>query len=128
MLTVLVVKSRSEDVLYYRFQNGNRDDWRGALQVVKSRMEPGDLVISSSPNVASYYLGAPVLGFENFDLEAPDESGAPTWFVADMNAKGRYPATYQWMTNNADLVANLDVHVRARNFLMRVYYLDPAKR
>ncbi len=126
VLTLLVVTSLSEDVLYYRFQNGNRDDWRGALQVVKSRMQPGDLVVSSAPNVASYYLGAPVMSLENFDLEALDQSEEPIWFVEDMNAAGRYPAANQWMTKNAELVANLDVHVRARNFLMRVRYYDPA--
>ena len=126
VLTLLIVTSLSEDVLYYRYQNGNRDDWRSALEVVKSGMGPSDRVISSAPNVASYYLGAPVTSMANLDLEALKRSEVPIWFVEDMNAAGKFPAVHQWMTKNAELVANLDVHVRARNFLMRVQYYDPA--
>ena len=126
VLAVLLMTSLSQDVLYYRFQNGNRDDWRGAVEIVESRMEPGDWVISSAPNVASYYLDAPVMSMDNLDLQLLDSSETPMWFLEDMNAARRFPGAFKWMTDNADLVANLDVHVEARNFLMRVYYFDPS--
>lgn len=126
VLALVVLGSLSEDVLYFRYQNGNRDDARGALQVVRSRMDPGDWVIASAANVARYYLGAPVTSMEAVDPEQLDGSDRAIWFVEDMNAADRFPEVHQWMSRNARLVANLDVHVRARNFVMRVHYYNPS--
>jgi hypothetical protein len=35
VLMILVLTALSEDVLYYRYQNGNREDWRPAIEFVE---------------------------------------------------------------------------------------------
>jgi hypothetical protein len=46
------------------------------------------------------------------------------WIVEDLTVKQIYPEEYAWVENNAHLVANLDNHVNARVFTMRVYLYE----
>ncbi len=127
LLAVLVLEPLSENLLYYRYQNGNRDDWRGAFAYVQARMQPGDRVISGHSLLGDYYLDQETIdiyGLTLSDLEALDSR---TWLVADMNVPERRPGMYRWIVENAQLMGIFDVHVRARNFMLRVYLFEPGE-
>ena len=124
-LLILVLSPLSEDFLYYRYQNGNRDDWRSAFAYVESLKKPDDLVISANRLTAEYYMEGAVMTMNGLDKQDLDGIVQRTWFVQDMNVEERYPDVLRWIDANAQLMANFDVHVRARIFKMRVYLYDP---
>jgi len=125
VLAVLVLTSLGEIALYYQYQSGNRDDWKGAFEILEARLQPGDLVVSSDPRLAEYYLGIPTMGMNGIDVEVLDSSESRVWIVSDMNTAQRFPEIAAWIDQNAELVANLDVHVRARNFMIRLSSYEP---
>ena len=52
--------------------------------------------------------------------------GKRIWFVVDNNVGDKYPEKMKWIKENSQLIEVYDVHVRARNFILRVYLFDPA--
>ena len=126
VLVLLLGTSLSEDYLYYRYQNGNRDDWRAAFNFIQERKQSDDLVFSSEADVGDYYLGQRTFSMGNFDESALKRKYRRAWFVTDMNTQELYPQQLAWIEEHARQVANFDVAVRGRTFLMRVYLYDPA--
>ena len=124
-LLILALSPISENFLYYQYQNGNRDDWRGAFSYVGTQKKPNDLVVSSNRLTAKYYMDVEVMSMQGLDVSELDRLVQRTWFVQDMNVEELYPDVLKWINGNAQLMANFDVHVRARNFKMRVYLYDP---
>jgi uncharacterized membrane protein len=123
VLILLLASSFSEDVLYFQFQNGNRDNWKAAFAFLKEHKQPGDLIVSPSPDVGRYYLGEAVQGFQTLapsDLEGRER----VWFVEDLTVKQLYPQQYDWLARNARQVASFDVRANARIFVMRVYLYE----
>lgn len=125
VLVLLVSSSLSEDYLYYRYQNGNRDNWRAAFELIKAKEKPGDLVFLSNPDVGNYYLEHQTYPLKGFDSSVLMESDHRAWFVVDLNAEELIPKQLDWIDENAQYIANFDVAVRGRNFIMRVYLYDP---
>jgi mannosyltransferase len=126
LVAVVVAAPLSENALYFLYQNGNRDDWRGAFEVIQRERLPGDLVFSPNLDLAEYYLGEGYNGLGQFDPAAVRASGKRVWFVEDLNVEQKWPSQQRWITENAHLVANLDVHFQARIFVMRVYLYEPS--
>ncbi len=127
VLGVLVLEPLSENVLYYRYQNGNRDDWRGAFAYVQARLQPGDRVISGHSLLGDYYLDQETIDIYALTLSDLQALDSRTWLVTDMNVPERRPEMYRWIVENAQLMGVFDVHVRARNFMLRVYLFEPGK-
>lgn len=127
ILVILVLAPLSEDVLYYQYQNGNRDNWRAAFEYVQQQKAERDLVIVPDHNLADYYLQEQTVSMGGVNLTRLREVEGKVWFLEDMNVEVKYPQLYEWMLENSELVANMDVHLRARNFKMRVYMYDPAE-
>jgi 4-amino-4-deoxy-L-arabinose transferase-like glycosyltransferase len=126
LLLMVVSFSLSEDILYFKYQNGNREDWRSALTYVRDRMAAADLVVTSRTEMTDYYLPeAKAVAFDDLQPEAIEQSGR-VWFIEDMNISELHPRVLEWILANARLEANFDVHAYARNFKMRVYLYDPA--
>jgi hypothetical protein len=118
-----------ENILYYQYQNGNRDDWKGAFELVEDRMEPGDVVVVTEPLMAEYYLeGKDIADFSDLDYVTLPASNQRYWFVVDNNLGEKDPEILNWVKANSDLIDNKDVVVRARKFKMRVYLYDPAQQ
>lgn len=124
-LAILVLQPLSEDVLYYRYQHGNRDNWRAAFAFVERNMHDGDRVFSGNPRLGRYYLDDDVSGMAYLDMSDLDEIASRTWFVEDMTVAQKYPLVHRWLGQNARLVSEFDVQVRARNFEMNVYLYEP---
>jgi len=125
VLVILVVTPMSENVLYYKYQNGNRDNWKDAFALVSQWKDEDDIVITSNASIGDYYLGEKTIGVEALDLSTVNQYNERIWFVEDMNVEEKWPDTHYWFANRARLMATLDVHVRARNFKMRIYMYDP---
>jgi hypothetical protein len=123
VLAMLLLGSLGEDWLYFRYQHGNRDNWKEAFDFVEMQRQPGDLIISAKPEVAAYYLGEKVPGFQHIPLN--DLERYPRiWFVEDLNTRELFPQLHAWMIQNARQVANFDNHLNARIYTMRVYLYE----
>ena len=127
VLVLLIGTSLSEDYLYYRYQNGNRDDWRAAFNFIQERRQGDDLVFAGEPEVGDYYLGQRTFSLGDFEESQLKRKSRRAWFVSDLNSKELYPQQMAWIEEHAQQVANFDVHVRGRTFEMRVYLYDPAR-
>jgi uncharacterized membrane protein len=126
VLLLLLVFPMGENVLYYQYQNGNRDDWKGAISLVNEMKAPGDMVIVTEERIGNYYLGDDSsYHYTYLDYDDLDESGHRYWFVVDNNLGEKYPEILQWVESHGQLIDNKDVVVRARNFQMRIYLYDP---
>jgi len=126
-LIFLLLDPLGEDVLYYKYQNGNRDNWKAAFESVRQQKEVGDLVVAAHPGLGDYYLQEKTISMDGLDLSRIEGNEGRVWFVEDMNVEELAPQVHDWIEENAQLVANLDVHAHARNFKMRIYLYDPDK-
>jgi mannosyltransferase len=123
----LLLQPLGEDILYYRYQNGNRDNWKAAFELVGTRRQMGDLVVTTNAELADYYLHEKTTDLRDLDLARIESSRERVWFVEDMVTEKDFPDMSNWLRENTRLVANFDVHAQARTFVMRVYLYDPVK-
>ncbi len=128
LLAVLVIASLSDDLLYFRYQNGNRENWKAAYAYIQLHKEPGDLVVNSKPDLGAYYLGEKTSGYASFRPPEAGKTQHRIWLLVDMDTAWLFPKPYAWLASYASEQANFDVHVYARNFMMRVYMYDPQGR
>jgi hypothetical protein len=124
-LLILTLEPVSEAYLYYRYQNGNRDNWKAAFTLINRLKEPGDQVVVTNTQLGDYYTGDQTQNYLRFDPENLPANGERVWFVEDNNLGEKIADKLRWVEANSELIANFDVHVRARNYKMRVYLLDP---
>jgi mannosyltransferase len=125
VLLLLIVDPLSQNALYYQYNNGNRDDWKGAFALIESNLQANDVVVVSHLDLGNYYLKESPLNLYSLDLEEINSFTGRVWFVEDMNVAEIAPDKHWWLQHNAQLVAVLDNHVEARRFLMRIYLYDP---
>jgi hypothetical protein len=125
VLMILILEPISENYLYYHDQNGNRDNWKAAFRLINELKEPDDLVVVTNPELGFLYTDASIEGIFRFDTTNPPLDKGRIWFIEDNNLGEKLPHKLRWVQDNAELIANFDNHVRARNFKMRVYLFDP---
>jgi hypothetical protein len=121
---LVVLTALGEIVLYYGYQNGNRENWRAAFAYIQEHKTDTDLIVSANPNIGKYYLGKRPLGFPSFDPARLD-GRSRIWIIQDNTTEIIYPQVVRWFETNAQPVANFDVHAHARNFKIRVYLYTP---
>jgi len=126
VLAVLLLSSVSEDVLYSQYQHGNRDNWKAAFQYIRDQRQPRDLIVAANPDVGTYYMGENVLGFQHLTL-TDLESYSRIWLVEDFNTRDVFPELHAWMVQNTRQMANLDNHLNARSYTMRVYLYEASQ-
>ena len=122
---VLVADAISQDVLYYTFQNGNREDFKSAFSVVREEKQAGDLVVAGRPEVGAYYLGEAVLSPQEITINGITQAKQRVWFVLD-NRSGIPPFLQRWVEDNAQLVSVHDVSIPGKIMTMRVYLYQPS--
>jgi hypothetical protein len=125
VLLYLIASPLSQNLLYFRYQNGNRDDWRAAATVVQQHKQEGDLIFTAHPDLTSYYLGEPTQALHKLDLSGVKTTGKRIWLIQDMNVAEIRPDIEDWLQRETQLISVHDVSVQARNFKMRVYVYDP---
>lgn len=126
VLALLLLDPISENMFYFSFNKGNRDDWRAAFALVQEAGDTKDRVISNHQHLANYYMGRPTIQLGH--IKIPEDVVAlpgPVWFVEDMTMADDFPEETAWINSNARLVRVLDNHLYGRNFKMRVYYYEP---
>ena len=126
VLLLPIADAASQDVLYFGFQNGNREDFKGAFEVVGSLMDKGDLIVTGRPEIATYYLGEDVEVAFSQAVRLEDITGGNrrVWFVVD-DRSGIRSVFYDWIQKNSELIAVRDVYVPGLTYLMRVFLYDP---
>jgi mannosyltransferase len=124
-LLVLILSPLSENVLYYQYQNGNRDNWKVAFAYIENNKQQDDLIVSANHLIGNYYMQNTTIPMETIEPDTIGKMNQRIWFVEDMNVLEKWPETHMWITTNANLMATFDVVVQARNFKMRVYLYDP---
>jgi len=125
ILLLLLFEPLSEAFLYYRYQNGNRDDWRSAFELIDRLKEPEEKVVVTNPLLGNYYSKDPTIRFRALDYQNLPQDQGSIWFVEDNNVGEKLPGMVEWLETNANLIGNFDVQVQARKFKMRVYRYDP---
>ena len=127
VVALLIAGPLSEDGLYYLDQNGNRWDYRSAYDLVRERMQPGDLIFASSPEMGVFFLpDKQTLSIWDADLAAVVKEGRRAWYVTDMRLDDTPQDIREWVSQHTVQVADFDVHIPGRVFLMRVYLFDPS--
>ena len=124
IVLILFADPISQDVLYYTYQNGNREDFKGALTWVSERMQPGDLLVSTRPELAGYYLGIAAIDSNQIDLDGILASGDRAWFVMDSRTHIS-DELQSWLDASSQLMEVFDVHIPGKTMYMRVYLWDP---
>ena len=127
---ILLAMPMTDNFLYYNYQNGNRDNWKEAFELISARMNDGDKVITSNRALADYYLEAETIGMQSVEvtgLDAIIDAGERVWVVIDVTAVGKGPTTIKWARANARYIDSFDVNISARTFPMEVYLYNPAR-
>ncbi|HSM56418.1 MAG TPA: glycosyltransferase family 39 protein [Candidatus Sulfomarinibacteraceae bacterium] len=125
---VLLVAPLGDNLLYFQYQNGNRDDWKGAFQLIQDRMEPGDRVASTKSDLADFYMQTETMSMQYFSSRIDEIAASEDriWFILDLTAPGKTPELTHWVRRNANLVATRDVTVQARTFPLHIYLYEGA--
>lgn len=123
---LLVADSFSQDVLYYSYQNGNREDFKSAFEIVAQGKHPSDLIVSGRPEIGRYYLDEPVTSAFNVKIDEIINMNNRVWFVVD-NRSGFPPSLQEWIEKNSNLVGVRDVYIPGKLMMMRVYLYQPGE-
>jgi hypothetical protein len=105
-------------------RKGNRDDWKGAFAYLRDHLEEEDIVFSTDPGLASYYLQRRTLHMRELETAKLPITGTRVWIVEDLVAERQFPMLIDWLVRTARQVANFDVDFWLRTFKMRVYLVD----
>lgn len=125
VLTILLLMPLSDNMLYYKYQHGNRDNWKAAFNWLKENKQETDLIVVPHKLVADYYLKDRSTAMGRVDVNQLQAEKQRVWFVEDMMVESKYPQLYSWMRENTHLMTNFDNHVLARNFKMRIHLYEP---
>lgn len=131
-VALVVAMPMSDNLLYFQYQNGNRDDWKAAFTYIDRWAQDDDLIITANPNLADFYLQRETLGMpgvETAGLETVLANNADRriWVVVDLTAPNKGPSVVEWARREARFMADFDVNLAARTFPMDVYLYNPLR-
>jgi 4-amino-4-deoxy-L-arabinose transferase-like glycosyltransferase len=127
VLVLFLAQYLGEDYLYFRFQNGNRPDWRAAFNVVEQQEQEGDLIFATRPELGSYYLGQDIQNLNWLDLAFLHSLDERAWFVVDEATSRPDPDIENWITQNSLLVDVFDVYLPGKSLSLRLYLYVPTE-
>jgi mannosyltransferase len=127
VLMVVLVSGIGEVFLYNQYQNGNRPKWREAYQLVEQKIQDGDIVFSTRPEIGDYYLpdadNRNVLSFDPSLIL--DSKSADLYFIIDENTGFAESEIYPWVQDNCLLIRNLEVFLPGKSLGIDVYHYPP---
>jgi mannosyltransferase len=123
LIVILLASSLGEDILYFQYQNGNRENWKAAFEFIQEKRRAGELVVIDRPEIGNYYLSDGVISYRQMD-QSDILQHERVWFIEDMNVAELFPEQLAWVKANAYQVADFDVQANARLFKMRVYLFE----
>jgi hypothetical protein len=126
VLLLLVADPVSQLALYYRYQHGNRPNWRRAFALVGQRRAEGELVLATIEKVGHYYLSEDVRQVNDMEPEAIQAADTRVWFVIDEAAGYVSPDFRRWIHENSRLIDVIEVSEAGNSLSIYVYLYDPA--
>jgi hypothetical protein len=127
LLLLLLADPLHRGFLYHTYENGYRPDWKGAYQIVNSRMAEDDLVLTNKEEIGRYYARSGEVG--SVLRAAPgtvETDGGRVWFViGDVRPKVP-PDVDLWIRQNCELVGVLPVSMPGKSLTIWIYLYDPA--
>jgi uncharacterized membrane protein len=121
---LLVADAFSQDVLYFSHQNGNREDFKGAYEVIAKDKIAGDEIVAGWPEIGSYYLDDAVKNATEVKRGEMASRENRVWFVVD-NRSGFPSKLQEWIETNSQLIGVRDAYIPGKLMMTRVYLLDP---
>jgi 4-amino-4-deoxy-L-arabinose transferase-like glycosyltransferase len=121
---VLFLAPLADDFLYFRYQNGNRDNWKDAFALLSTLKADGDPVVTTNRPLADYYMREATVSMLHLDPAEYVADKRRVWFVVDLTTPVKTPRAYHWILANTQLVDERDVTVGARTFPMRIHLYD----
>lgn len=127
VLIVLLADAGGANLMYYQANNGNRRDWKGAFALVEERSREGDIIVSTGPELGSYYLGREIISWRDIDRDAVVQSGKRVWFVIvpDLTWFWHTQDFLWWVSHNSELI-DIRYLRRPDNANIYIYLYDPA--
>src|SRR6266498_2165191 len=124
VLVLVLAHAGSENVLYYRVNNGNRADWRAAFHLIQAQSQPDDIVVTYWPEVGAFYLDREFIQYEEIDVPTILNGERQYWFVLDAETIWANPDVKALLEENARLI---DVrYLRTPDdFYLKIYLFDP---
>ncbi len=125
VLFVLLLDAAGAHLMYYQINEGNRLDWRTAMQIVDEKQLDGESVVSTRVALAAYYLDEEVIDLRQLGAVGLEQLSDRTWFVVDSEGLGHVGAdTRNWLEENGELIEVLYLRVR-ENINLQIYRYDP---
>jgi hypothetical protein len=128
ILVLLLADAAGANLMYYRVNNGNRRDWKGAFALVQERSREGDIVVSTWPELGDYYLGRETISWKEIDRDAVTQSGKRVWFVIipEMAWFWKTEDFLWWVTRNSELIDVRYLRLPDNTNLL-IYLYDPSR-
>lgn len=126
VLMILFFDAASDSLLYYRVNNGNRRDWKGAFALAQQRGREEDVFVMWWPELGHYYLNQEIIALRDIDPETVIRSGKRFWFVIDSETAWGNKQMKLWIEQNAELVEVKYLRT-PDDFYLRLYLYDPAR-
>jgi 4-amino-4-deoxy-L-arabinose transferase-like glycosyltransferase len=126
VLVLLLADAASNNLLYYRVNNGNRRDWKGAFTLAQQRGREGDVVVMWWPELGHFYLNQEIIAWVDIDPETVVRGGKRFWFVIDSETVWGNKQMKLWVEQNAELVEVKYLRT-PDDFYLRVYFYDPSR-
>lgn len=125
---LLLADAAGANLMYFRVNNGNRRDYKGAFALVQERSGDDDIIVSTWPQIGAYYLGQEVISWQDTGPDAVIQSDKRVWFVIvpDMAWVWNSQRFLWWVQKNCELI---DVRYLRRpdNANILIYLCDPAR-
>ena len=122
VIFILLITSIFQTILYYKYQNGYRHDWKSAVAFVQENKSDDDLIAISYTDVADYYFGEEVLNEGTLNKTFAMERGKRIWIIDGVWGSTALPEYFQ---KNSQLMGVWDVPMTMRTLIMRVYLYTP---
>jgi mannosyltransferase len=124
VLAVVMVTFLAQNVYYFKYENGARTDWRGALAFVEQhRANSQEPLFIAYPIIADYYLpdSENVFHIDEIVSYSQQHDADRIWLL---DSGWLSLEAEQWLVQNARLMTVLDVHTTIEQFGMRVFLYD----
>jgi hypothetical protein len=123
---MLITDAAGSNLTYYTINNGNRRDWKAAFSVIEDSKLPGDVIVSTRPELGNFYLGEEVQPMKNIDPNQVLQTEKRFWFVTDSESVWVTGPIHMWVIENAGLI-NIWYLRTPENINLRLYLYDPAR-
>jgi mannosyltransferase len=126
VLGVLLFDAFGSSLLYYHVNNGNRNNWKAAFELVKDRSLEGDNYVAWWPEFGPFYLEREIMPWKDITPGFVTASGNRFWFVIDSETVWGNIPMMNWLQKNGELIDILYLRLPEDDFNLKIYLYDPA--